>query len=183
MGPAPVKLLSFEHRWLMSLLEVIVPPGTNDRLPLGARDVPVEEFLDDAFRATPFDFRFGFRMCLWVVMLSPLVLLRRFKLAASLTRDERLALLERFAASDIYLVREMPVMFKVVLGFAYCRMPEVQRALGVEPLPAKRGLIQDLKKPSVAREIASPEIVVPDFDIASVASIECPVANALGGAA
>jgi hypothetical protein len=182
MPSSPVKLLPFEHRWLMSLLEVIVPSGTNDRLPLGARDVPVEQFLDDAYTATPLDFKLGFRVCLWVVMFSPLFLLRRFKLAAGLTREERLALLERFAASDIYLVREMPVMFKVVLGFAYCRVPAVQRALGVKPLRAKRELITDLTSPQPAPE-SGVAARIPDFDIPSVGSIQSPVAERLGGAA
>ncbi len=162
----------------MSLLEVIVPSGTNERLPLGARDVPVEPFLDDAFKATPLDFRIGFRMCLWVVMLSPLFVLRRFKLAANLTRKERLSLLERFAASDVYLLREMPVMFKVVLGFAYCRVPEVQQALGIEPLRARRDVITDLKKPTPA-----PEKSGTSFDFPSVASINAAVADPIQGVA
>lgn len=162
----------------MSLLEVIVPSGTTDRLPLGARDVPVKLFLDDAFKATPRDFTVGFRLCLWVVMLSPFFVLRRFKLAANLKRDERLELLERFAASDVYLLREMPVMFKVVLGFAYCRVPEVQRALGIEPLRAKRKLVTDLTKPAPA-----PEKSGPVFEIPSVGSIKTAVADPLQGVA
>ncbi len=162
----------------MSLLEVIVPSGTNERLPLGASDVPVKPFLDDAFKATPLDFRIGFRMCLWVVMLSPLFVPRRFKLAVHLTREERLALLGRFAASNVYLLREMPVMFKVVLGFAYCRVPEVQRALGIEPLHAKRDFITDLRKP-----VPAPEKSGPSFEIPSVASIKAAVADPIQGVA
>ena len=139
----------------MSLLEVIVPSGVTERLPFGARDVPIDEFLDDAFRSTPSDFRLGFRVSLWVVMLSPLVMLRRFCLASSLSPEERLRLLDRFGESNIYLVRELPMMFKLVLGFAYCQMPAVQRALGIAPLRRERPLIQTLAKPPEASPMAA----------------------------
>lgn len=127
-------LLGFERRWLLLVFDTIVPAGTSERTPLGARDVPMDRFLDDLFRSAPLHFCLGLKLCLWVVMFAPLFVLGRFRTFVGLGDSDRLRLLERLGESDTYLLREMPLLFKTVACLGFCGLAEVQLPLGITPV-------------------------------------------------
>ena len=60
--------------------------------------------------------------------------------------DERMAVLERMRQSDVYLVREMPLLFKTVGCLGFCGLPQVHEQVGIEP--------RDTTPPEWAREEA-----------------------------
>jgi hypothetical protein len=129
-------LSSFEKRWLLVVFETVVPSGASERMPIGARDAPMDRFIDDLLAHAPLHFCLGLRACLWILALSPVFVLGRFGTFASLDDGERLALLRRFAASPNYVLREMPLLFKTVACLGFCGLPDVQSRLGIRPVDA-----------------------------------------------
>lgn len=127
-----MRLSAFERRALEVVFDAILPSGAHPKLPLGARDVPYAGFFDDAERFAPFELLLGLRAALWVVWLSPLVLLGKPRTFGGLSADDRLRVLVRLQASRIYFLRELPGIAKTVAALAYCGLPEVQRAIGLE---------------------------------------------------
>jgi hypothetical protein len=87
-------------------------------------------------RTAPFDFVLGLRLCTWLLMFAPLFVLRRLRTFESLSAAERAELLERFTRSDVYLIRELPMLFKTAACLGVCGLPEVQRRIGIYPVDA-----------------------------------------------
>ena len=131
-----MNLHGFEKRWLLAIFETVVPSGANERLPVGARDAPMDRFVDDLLAHAPAHFSLGLRACIWVLSLSPLFVLGRFGTFASLEPVERIALLKRFSESPNYVIREMPLLFKTVACLGFCGLPDVQSRLGIHPVDA-----------------------------------------------
>src|ERR1041384_1600454 len=129
-------LASFEKRWLLVIFETVVPSGANERMPLGARDAPMDRFIDDLLAHAPLHFCLGLRACIWILTLSPIFVLGRLGTFASLDSGERLQLLRRFSASPNYVLREMPLLFKTVACLGFCGLPDVQSRLGIHPVDA-----------------------------------------------
>lgn len=125
--------MPFEKRWLVSVITCLIPSGASERLPEGAADLPLERFIDDLLAHAPLKFLLGLRACLWVVSLAPCVVLGRLRLFHQLGDEEQLQLLTRFKDSDAYLVREMPLLFKMVGCLAYGGHPRIQARLALEP--------------------------------------------------
>src|SRR4051812_48368100 len=121
-----MRLFAFERRWFAVVFDTILPSGVSDRLPLGARDVPLDRFVDDLFASAPTRMLAGFRLALWVAWLAPLFVLRRARLFGGLSRGERLAVLERLRRSDVYAIRELPNLLKTAACLGWAGMPEVQ---------------------------------------------------------
>jgi hypothetical protein len=133
-----MRLFDFERRWLLAVLDVLMPSGTPGGLALGARDVPLDRFLDELWAFAPRRVLLGLRATLWVLVLCPVFVLGRFALFVSLAPQEQLAVIERLRSSDSYLVRELPLLFKMVGCLGFCGMPEVQSALGAPPKSSER---------------------------------------------
>lgn len=135
-GPtlADVRLLPIERRWLGTVFDTILPADADERLEMGARDVPMEQFADDLALYAPTHFNAGLRASLWLlVLLLPLVVLGRLATFSGLAPDERLELLERLGRSDVYLLRELPTLFKTIACLGFCGLPEVQQSIGIAP--------------------------------------------------
>ncbi|RME04124.1 MAG: hypothetical protein D6812_04555 [Deltaproteobacteria bacterium] len=126
-----MKFFSFERRWLLEIFEAILPGETNDRLELGARDLPMVAFLEDFLEHAPWRMRAGLRGALWVVQFSPLFLLGRPTLFTRLSNDEGARCLTRLGEHRAYLLRELPVLLKMVACMGFCAHPEVQRRIGI----------------------------------------------------
>ncbi len=127
-------MFSFERRWLLVVLDAILPAQADARLTLGARDVPMDRFLDDLLRRAPPLAVIGVRASLWVAWLGPLL---RGRLGfGALAGEERVAWLETLARSPIHLIREVPVLLKTLACLGYCGVPEVQRQAGISPVAA-----------------------------------------------
>ena len=132
-GSHPLRLYNFERRWLLSIVSVILPTGVGERMPWGAADAPLGGFLDDLLDSAPLKFVAGVRACVWMVVLSPPLLLGRLTTFFGLNGEDRLQLLERLKQSPIYVVREMPLMFKMIACLGFCGLPQVQKKLGIHP--------------------------------------------------
>lgn len=128
-----MRLLPFERRWLLSLLDAVLPRRASPTLPKGASDFPLDGFVQDLTRTAPASFGLGLRVAIWFVTWSPAFLLGRFTIAPKLSLYERIALLDRLAAHEIYLVSEVPNILKLVAALGYCGFPEIQSALHVSP--------------------------------------------------
>jgi hypothetical protein len=131
-----VKLLTFERRWLLSVFDAILPANASPTLPRGARELPLDRFVDDLTRVSPAQFRLGLRATIWLIALSPWFVLRRATTVAGLSLAERVVLLDRLVVSDHYIVRELPMMLKMLVGLGYCGVPEMQAAFQVKPRDA-----------------------------------------------
>src|SRR5687768_16010564 len=77
-GSHPLRLYNFERRWLLAVVSTILPAGASDHLPWGAADAPLGRFLDDLLDSAPLKFVAGVRACVWLIVLCPPFVLRRF---------------------------------------------------------------------------------------------------------
>ena len=126
-----MKLRGFERRWLEAIFGTILPDGDPSGLP-GAAQVEWKPFLDDFASAAPARMLLGLRAALWfTVLLAPLLMLWRVRTFARLGGAERLRVLRALRESRFYLVRELPVLLKSVACLGYCRLPAVQRKVGL----------------------------------------------------
>jgi hypothetical protein len=131
-----MKLFGFERRWLLLVFETILPASDDPRFPQGALELGAGRYLDSLLRTAPSDFALGLRLCTWLLMFAPLFVLRRLRTFESLSAAERAELLERFTRSDVYLIRELPMLFKTAACLGVCGLPEVQRRIGIHPVDA-----------------------------------------------
>jgi hypothetical protein len=113
--PRPERLL-FAH-----LVDVILPPGANDRLPLGATDAGVVEFFEQHLAYLPLRTRIGLRA--GVAVLGA---------AARLHPRGACRALDRLADSRLYAVRELVVLLKSVVCLGYFTHPDVRRTVGLD---------------------------------------------------
>jgi hypothetical protein len=93
-------------------------------------------FVDDLLASASLEFVAGLRLCLWMVMLAPLVVLRRLRTFLSLDLADRTKVLDRLRRSDVYLVREAPILLKTIACLGFCGLSPVQKALGIHPVDA-----------------------------------------------
>jgi hypothetical protein len=127
----PVRLLAFERRWMATLFDAIIPAGAHEGLALGARDVPHANLVGELCRYAPGQFLLGLRAAVWLAYLSPLLsALRTF---GGLDPARRVRHLERLADSRLYVLREVPMLLKMVACLAYGALPEVQSRIGLPP--------------------------------------------------
>ena len=125
--------LACERRWLLLIFATILPAIDDPRFPHGASELGADRYADSLLRTAPSSFALGLRLCCWLVMLAPPFVLRRLRTFAGLTAAEQAELLERLTTSDVYLVRELPMLFKTALCLGVCGLPEVQRRIGIQP--------------------------------------------------
>ena len=124
-------LFGFEKRWLLRIFDAVLPPG-HGTLEIGARDVPLEGLIDDLFEVAPGQFSLGLRAATWVVTLFGPLLAGRLRTFGGLSREDRAAVLARLSTSRFYVLREIPMLLKMVACLGWGGMPEVQRRVGLE---------------------------------------------------
>lgn len=132
-----MSLLGFERRWLAAIFATILPASDDPRFPLGAGALGAERYIDHLMRSAPRDFAFGLRICTWLLQLAPLLVHRRLVGFAGLDEAARSELLERMTRSDVYLIRELPMLFKTAACLGLCGLPDLQRRIGIHPLDAR----------------------------------------------
>ncbi len=133
-GTSLVRMLKFERRWLVRVFEELLPSGADERLAIGAADVPMGRFVDDLLAHSSVEFALGLRLCMWLVMLAPLFVLRRFRTFFGLSPSDKAMVLERLRGSSVYIVREAPMLLKTIGCLGFCGLPPVQHALGIHPI-------------------------------------------------
>jgi hypothetical protein len=126
-----MKLLPFERRWLLAIVDTILPPGDRTGAPPPPADLPMHRFADAFFRRTPAEAALGLRAAVWAVSLAPLAWRLKLRSFERLSRDEREELLLAFQGSGIYLVREIPTLLKMISCMGWAGFPEVQEGLGM----------------------------------------------------
>lgn len=110
----------WERRWRDALCTSMLPAVAGGPLP-GLKDVDLEAFWRAYEDAAPELLRVGFRAAVWTLTLSPPFVLGKPTTFAGLAPEERDRLLERFAASRFYLLRQLPLTVKLMSCFAYLR--------------------------------------------------------------
>jgi len=148
-GSGAKRLFNFERRWLLEVIESLMPSDTGSRSSIAASEVPLGRFLDDLLESAPEKFVMGLRACLWIVVLCPPFVLRRLTTFFGLSPRERVMLMYRLRESNAYVVRELPTLLKTVGCLGLCGLPEVQRRLGIAPT--------DETPPEWARAAGTPE--------------------------
>lgn len=132
-GSSALRLLNFERRWLVAIFTILIPAGADARFPYGAEQAPMGRFVDDLLARAPLEFVTGLRATLWLVMLAPLFTIGRFKTFLGLAHEQQMRVVERLRTSDVYLVRETPLLFKTIGCLGFCGLPAVQQELGIHP--------------------------------------------------
>lgn len=161
-----MRLLAFERRALHVIFDAILPAEAHPKLPHGIRDIPIARFFDDAERDAPFDFMVGLRASLWVIWLCPLFAIRRFRTFGGLSDEERLRVLRWLQARPTYFLREVPNIAKTVACLAYCGLPRIQAAIGIERV--------DKIPPAWAKGSTSPALLSPRVDAVVKATAPAP---------
>jgi hypothetical protein len=128
-----LRMFRFERRWMVRVFEAMLPAGVDPRLGLGAEQVPLGRFVDDLLVRAPFQSVMGLRAGVWILMLAPLFVLRRFRTFMGLSAAERQVVLDRVSRSNIYLVRESAHFLKIVGCLGFCGLTQVQQQLGIYP--------------------------------------------------
>jgi hypothetical protein len=130
-GRDDVRLFGFEKRWLLRIFDAIIPSGADERLPVGACDLPMDRFADEVMVYAPPRAAFGVRGAIWLVtFFGPLLVgkLGWFPLMRVKSRSDVLA---RLSHHRLYLVRELTTLFKVLVTLGYGGAPIVLKAVGV----------------------------------------------------
>ena len=115
---------------MLEVFATLLPSDVSNTLPDGADRAPLGGFVDDLFQSAPSHVLWGLRVCLWLIVLSPPFVLGRFATFFGLEHAERIEVLEHLQESNVYVVREMPLLFKTTACLGYCGLPSVQRAVG-----------------------------------------------------
>ena len=126
-----MKLLPFERRWLVAIVDAILPPADREGGPPPPADLPMDRFADAFFRRTPAEAALGLRAAVWAISLAPVAWRLKLRTFEHLSRDEREELLLAFHGSRHYLVRELPTLLKMVGCMGWAGFPEVQQGLGM----------------------------------------------------
>jgi hypothetical protein len=123
-----MKLSRFENAWAMVALSAMFPGSSETGLEgIGAMDVP--GFLEDVMRTRPFRAALGLRVAIWMVALSPLVVLRRAATIAGLAPPEREPVLDALLASRVYVVRMLAMLLKAFGALLYAGDDRVRARL------------------------------------------------------
>lgn len=128
-------MFTFEKRWLLRIADAILPAGAHQRLP-GAREVPLGGLVDDLNRFAPWTLCLAVRAATWIVTWFGPVITGRARLFGGLSVPERGRVLEELSRSRVYLIRELPVLLKMVSCLGYGGLPSVQRAVGLTSVDA-----------------------------------------------
>lgn len=127
-----MKAFAFERRWMQTIADAVLPSGKSDKLPIGARDVPLDRMIEDLFATASTEFLLGLRAAIWLAYLGgPALTLRRRATLGDLPPDERTRVLRELADSRIYFLRELPFLLKTVTCLGYVGTPEVQSSMGI----------------------------------------------------
>lgn len=129
----PRAWLPIERRFLSTLLAAMLP--AHDGWP-GLAGIDLARFWSTYQRAAPPLLRFGLRTSVWILGLSPPLLLGRPHTVLGLDEDARDLLLTRAATSRLPLLAAMATTLKLVGCLAYFHEPSIEtrlRALGTAP--------------------------------------------------
>jgi len=132
-----VRLAEFECRWAEAVLTAIFPGSVEDGLAgIASMNVPV--FLRDVMRSLPLRAALGMRLAVWLVSLSPFLVIGRLALFAGLAPIDRERVLRRLAASPTYGLRSLVLLLKTIGALLYAGDDRVRTRMqrGSPPRPS-----------------------------------------------
>lgn len=126
-----MRLSKAERRRLATVFAVVLPETDSAPDAPTAAELDTDAFAEHLVAQAPAQFTLGLRAALWITELAPPLLLGRWARFSGLSTAERVQLLERLESSDVYLLRELPTLFKTVACLGVCGLPHVQDRLGI----------------------------------------------------
>lgn len=123
-----MRVTAWERRQMATICRAILPQKGETFLP-GAEELPLEAFVDEFFAYTPGGSSIGVRLATIIILVA--ALFRYGRSFGRLTREKQADLLNTMASSRWYIVREMPMLVKLMAFLAWDGDPRVHRALGV----------------------------------------------------
>jgi hypothetical protein len=116
-----MRLSSVERRLIRPLVDALLPRGANRRLPLGAGDAGVLEFLEQHLDFLPWRTRWGLRAALDLAGAGGVVYPGGARAA-----------LAALAESRLYPLRELVTLLKSVVCMGYFTNAEVRAEVGLD---------------------------------------------------
>jgi len=126
-----MKLTKLEKNWALNIFAYFFPSQKNPTLNIGAKDLPLENFLDDFFENSPSHTLIGIRIGLIAMQIMPLIFIKKAKLFKNLSEEDKEIYLEKWFKNKIYLIRQIALFIKMAGVFGYCGFPEVQKQMGI----------------------------------------------------
>lgn len=130
-----MKMTRIERRWARDIMATIYPRAADPRLPMGIADLDTDAFCVDVMRSFPWLSAIGFRAVVFLITMSPLLVIGRFRTFSGLNEADRTRVLDRFSKSRFYTVRSLVTMVKALASMLYAGSNTVRSSLLV-PAPA-----------------------------------------------
>ena len=119
---------------MLRIFDAVLPNGSDERLPVGAVDLPMDRYTDEIMRYSPTRVAFGIRAAAWLVTFFGPLLVGRLGWFPAMNVDNRSAVLEALAHHRVYVVRELATLFKMLATMGYGAAPIVLESIGVRVL-------------------------------------------------
>ncbi len=118
-----MRLFAFEEAWARAVLAAMFPVDSEARV----------EGYGSGFAGiiakAPFEAAVGLRLALLMVVLSPLLLMKRPRTFIGLAPDGKERVLDALLSSSTYVVRQLVMALKTMGALLYARDPAMRRAM------------------------------------------------------
>jgi hypothetical protein len=121
-----MRLFAFEEGWARAVLAAMFPVPVADG---GEREATYGPGFSGIIASAPFEPAVGLRLALFMVILSPLFVLKRPRTFLGLTADAREQVLDGLLSSRVYAVRQLVLALKTMGALLYAHDPAVRRAM------------------------------------------------------
>ena len=118
-----MRLFAFEEAWARAVLAAMFPVDDP------ARERGYGGGFAGIIRTAPFEAAVGLRLALLMVVVSPLLLLKRPHTFVALAPEAKEHVLDALLSSSVYAVRQLVMALKTMGAILYAHDPEVRRAL------------------------------------------------------
>ena len=120
-----------ERRWIVSVVHAIYPSGVTG-FPLGAKEFPMDHFVEDFFKYTSLQARWGLRFAFLLFQILPFLFIGRLRFFHRLDPKDQQRYLECWHTHRFHVIRGVTVLFKLVASLGFCGFPEVQERIGYD---------------------------------------------------
>jgi hypothetical protein len=128
-----MSLFAFERRWLVSIFQAIFPNEPPASIRGEGQDDPfLARFLHSFFAGAPSQVRWGVRLAAWFITFYPLCWRLKCRTFHRLSAQDQEACLMSLGASRFYMIREIPMLLKIVSAMGIFGLPAQQTRLGAK---------------------------------------------------
>ncbi len=118
-----MRLFAFEETWARAVLAAMFPVDSE------VRERSYGSGFAGIIASAPFEAAVGLRLALLMVVLSPLLVMKRPRTFGGLAPEARERVLDALLSSSTYFVRQLVMALKTMGAILYAHDPEVRRAL------------------------------------------------------